>query len=69
MDNIVETYYSVPIYTEGGLYPMYYILCRDDNGEENRIYSPYLPALKRKITQSVQHDNLTLEGKHVYVYF
>lgn len=66
MDNIVETYGSIPIYKEGDYF---YILCRDRNGEEHKIHSMYLPVLKRKITQSFKYDNLKWNGQYVYIYF
>lgn len=66
MENIIETYGAIPIYKEGY---SFYILCRDLNGDEHKIYSASVPALKRKITQSIRYDNLKWNGQYVYIYF
>ena len=70
MENIVETYASVPIYMDDDKdFGLFYILCRDRNGDEHRIYSPYIQVLKRKITMSLKYDNLKWGGEYAYVYF
>lgn len=69
MGNIVETYGSIPIYKDKDDDYFYYILCRDRNGDEHRIFSTHISALKRKITQALKYDNLKWNGEYVYIYF
>ena len=66
MENIVEHYRSIPIYKDGY---SYYIECKDMNDVKHRIYSYYRSALKAKITRSLLHDDLKLNGEYVYIYF
>lgn len=66
MEEIFTTYGSINIYKDGS---WYYIKCRNNKGEESKIYSRYPATLKAKITRSFRYDDLKHNGEYVYIYF
>ena len=66
METVYTTYGSINIYKDSH---SFYIKCRNNKGEESKIYSRYPATLKAKITRSFRYDDLKHNGEYVYIYF
>lgn len=66
METVYTTYGSIDIYKDSH---SFYIKCRNNKGEESKIRSKSVAALKAKITRSFRYDDLKHNGEYVYIYF
>ena len=66
METVYTTYGSIDIYKDNH---SFYIKCRNRKGEESKIRSNSVAALKAKITRSFRYDDLKHNGEYVYIYF